>query len=277
MAFLAGGGRDIVAEAVSEQFVQGLREEAREKADKKAEAAQRERKWEIQRVRQEKENTTGNHSDSDSDDDLLCDPELEDIRKNRMAKLMSKVQKKKKAAAEGCNGEYRMIQEADFLKEVCTTNKVVCHFYHNDFERCKIIDKHLALISKEHKEAIKVIKIDAEKAPFFVNKLAIRVLPTVVFFTNGVSCPPERMVGFDGLPNGDDFTTRDLEEILVRFEVIAEARFPEENVVVEVDGTKGDRIAGGGAVYGFNRQGLDSDDSDDEYFVTKTNTKGKYY
>lgn len=40
--------------------------------------------------------------------------------------------------------------------------------------------------------------MDAEKAPFFVEKLAIRVLPTVVCFREGVAFP-ERVVGFEGL------------------------------------------------------------------------------
>lgn len=38
--------------------------------------------------------------------------------------------------------------------------------------RCKIMDKHLALLAPQHVEA-KFIKIDAEKAPFFVGKLQV--------------------------------------------------------------------------------------------------------
>jgi hypothetical protein len=30
-----------------------------------------------------------------------------------------------------------------------TTENVVVHFYHRDFERCKIVDKHLALLAKK--------------------------------------------------------------------------------------------------------------------------------
>jgi alkyl hydroperoxide reductase subunit AhpC len=41
------------------------------------------------------------------------------------------------------HGEYREIKEEDFLKEVTASEWVVVHFYHKDFTRCKIMDKHL--------------------------------------------------------------------------------------------------------------------------------------
>ena len=47
-------------------------------------------------------------------------------------------------------------------------------------------------------------------------------------------------------------------------EMIKEAKFPEENVEEVVDSTKGNRIKGGGNVYGFNRHHGDYDSSDDD-------------
>jgi hypothetical protein len=38
------------------------------------------------------------------------------------------------------HGEYREVKEEEFLAAVTNSKKVVCHFYHNDFERCKIMD-----------------------------------------------------------------------------------------------------------------------------------------
>jgi hypothetical protein len=55
-----------------------------------------------------------------------------------------------------------------------------------------------------------------------------------------------------------------LEELLLGFEMIKEAKFPEENVEEVVDSTKGNRIKGGGNVYGFNRHNGDYDSSDDD-------------
>ena len=35
---------------------------------------------------------------------------------------------------------YSEINEEEFLKEVTSSELVVCHFFHKDFERCKIMD-----------------------------------------------------------------------------------------------------------------------------------------
>jgi thioredoxin-like negative regulator of GroEL len=59
---------------------------------------------------------------------------------------------------------------------------------------------------------VKFARMDAEKAPFFVSKLQIVVLPTVVLFRDGVAV--DRIVGFEELAGGDDFTTAELEKRL---------------------------------------------------------------
>jgi len=51
---------------------------------------------------------------------------------------------KQAAMKEGGHGEYVEITiEKEFLQISTKTKKVVCHFYHPDFTRCKIVDKHL--------------------------------------------------------------------------------------------------------------------------------------
>ncbi len=37
--------------------------------------------------------------------------------------------------------------EGDFLKVVTETRRVVVHFFHREFTRCKIMDKHLATLT----------------------------------------------------------------------------------------------------------------------------------
>jgi hypothetical protein len=46
-------------------------------------------------------------------------------------------------------GEYREIVEEEFLNAVTKNHFSVVHFYHNDFERCKIIDIHLRAIAEK--------------------------------------------------------------------------------------------------------------------------------
>ena len=61
-------------------------------------------------------------------------------------------------------------------------------------------------------EQTKFGRIDAEKTPFFVQKLSIKTLPTVVFFEDGKAI--DRLLGFQGMsnPESTDFKTRELEE-----------------------------------------------------------------
>ncbi|KAH7485657.1 hypothetical protein PRIC1_004959 [Phytophthora ramorum] len=144
--------------------------------------------------------------DMDSDDEALLDeldedPELERIRAARLRQLKIEFEEKQTLMAKG-HGEYREITQDEFLKEVTGSPLVAVHLYHRDFERCKILDMHLAKLARSHIEC-KFVKLNAEKAPFFVEKLAIRVLPTVVCFKDGVAFP-ERVVGFDGLTDDDE-------------------------------------------------------------------------
>ena len=55
-------------------------------------------------------------------------------------------------------------------------------------------------------------QLNAEKAPFFVGKLAIKVLPTIVCFHEGVA--KERLTGFEELGMNDEFKTEELEFVL---------------------------------------------------------------
>jgi len=77
------------------------------------------------------------------------------------------------------------------------------HFIHEDFERCKIMDHHLKIIATtQSSSSCKFLRINAEKAPFFVAKLQIKVLPTVLVFRDGKTIA--RLVGFEGLSIDQD-------------------------------------------------------------------------
>ncbi|KAE8703820.1 Thioredoxin domain-containing protein PLP3A [Hibiscus syriacus] len=115
------------------------------------------------------------------------------------------------------HGEYREIAEGDFLGEVTGSEKVICHFYHKEFYRCKLIgyyaltsrimDKQLKSLAAKHVDT-KFIKLDAENAPFFVTKLAVKTLPCVIIFRKGVAV--DRLVGFQDLGGKADFATMTL-------------------------------------------------------------------
>lgn len=52
------------------------------------------------------------------------------------------------------------VKESDFLDTVTQTRQVVCHFWHRDFTRCKIVDKHLGQLARQHFDT-RFIKVSA--------------------------------------------------------------------------------------------------------------------
>lgn len=61
-------------------------------------------------------------------------------------------------------GTYEDISEGDFLEVVTKTERVVCHFFHQDFERCRIMDRHLAALAPKH-FGTRFIKLSAPVGP----------------------------------------------------------------------------------------------------------------
>lgn len=156
----------------------------------------------------------------DSDEDFNLDEDaggiLDALKAKRLREMKKDAKKIIENKAKG-HGQYTEISQDEFLPTVTGTKHVVCHFYHRDFERCKIIDMHLRQIAKDHLET-RFVCIDAEKAPFFITKLAIKVLPTIILFDDGVAI--DRVVGFEDLGGEDEFETIVLTRRLVKGKAI---------------------------------------------------------
>lgn len=110
---------------------------------------------------------SSSHRDPDEEDD-----ELRQLRDARKQKIYAEHQERLENVSKG-HGRYRDINQDEFLSEVTSSKFVICHFYHSDFSRCTIMDHHLNVLAQRHLEA-KFIKINAEKAPFFVDKVSSR-------------------------------------------------------------------------------------------------------
>ena len=122
---------------------------------------------------QEHQEEEGEGSDIDDELDDFMDEESEKImrgiREARMAAMKEQYEEQQYNKTMG-HGTYQEIVEAEFLPVVTKTRFVCVAFFHKDFERCKIIDMHLHKICVQHPEA-RFVRLDAEKAPFFINKL----------------------------------------------------------------------------------------------------------
>lgn len=165
-----------------------------------------------QQAKMDKEDKEPDLDEIDSEEERIMQRELE-----KRQGIASKKKAALKKRLEAKYGQYRDIIETEFLDTMLKNNKVVCHFYHNDFERCKIMDKHLKIIAEQHPETL-FVRINADKTPFFTVKLGIKVLPTVILFVDGKAL--ERIIGFEELGMKDDFPTINLTRKLVKAKMI---------------------------------------------------------
>lgn len=117
-------------------------------------------------------------------DDLLDDPELERLHAERLATMQKENEKRQQLQRKG-HGEFQEVEEGqrllcsvtavtlllasrqnhlfsagDFLEAVTQTENVVCHFFHRDFERCKLLDKHLSILARKYFDT-RFIKLSA--------------------------------------------------------------------------------------------------------------------
>ncbi|MCQ2815630.1 MAG: thioredoxin domain-containing protein [archaeon] len=173
-----------------------------------------------------------NFDEVDSEEERIMRREAE----KRRGALEKRDKPKKVIAPNDKYGEYKEITEEEFLDTCLKNEKVVCHFYHKDFERCKIMDKHLRAIALEHRETL-FVRIDAEKTPFFTYKLNIKVLPTVLLTVNGKEI--ERIIGFADIGIRDDFPTINLTRKLVRCKMIT-AKNKSERGQININKKSGD-------------------------------------
>jgi hypothetical protein len=174
-------------------------------------------------VYEEEENVQQNYEDenkSDEFDDDFFDDDSEKIMRNlkeqRLAQMKEEYEEKQSNRTKG-HGTYMEIVESEFLPIVTKTRFVTVAFFHKDFERCKIVDMHMQKIARDHEEC-RFVKMDAEKAPFFIQKLQIQMLPTIIMFIDGIAA--DRITGFDDLGGADDFPTINLTRKLVNSGVL---------------------------------------------------------
>ncbi|GAY48672.1 hypothetical protein CUMW_113470 [Citrus unshiu] len=114
--------------------------------------------------------------------DRLDDDDLEALRERRLQQMKKMAEKRNRWISLG-HGDYSEIQaEKDFFSVVKASDRVVCHFYRENWP-CKVMDKHMSILAKKHIET-RFVKIHAEKSPFLAERLKIVVLPTLALIKN---------------------------------------------------------------------------------------------
>lgn len=85
--------------------------------------------------------------------------------------------------------------EAEFFELIkAQRERIVAHFYHEDFNKCKALNFTLEKVAHLHPETL-FVKINAQQAPFLVQKLQIKTLPVLYYFFQGEV--KDKIVGFE--------------------------------------------------------------------------------
>lgn len=145
---------------------------------------------------------------SDSDDNLLEilenldndeDEVLHLLREQRLEQLKKEFNKIDKAVGNmgGDVGHVQFVEDEKDIMDMVTKSEIaLLHFYQPTFPKCKVMNDTLGLLAEKH-VSLRILAIQAEKAPFLVSKLKVKVLPFVVIYRNGKEL--SRVVGFDGI------------------------------------------------------------------------------
>ena len=167
------------------------------KAELQREAKERKQAEEKERLEQENE-----------------EAEIEKIRQARLKKMVDEKNQAESNRARGY-GELSYINESEFLDIVTKCYRSVVHFHKKEYEISQVVEARLKTVAPLHLETRFVI-IDADKAPFFVDKLKVRVLPAVVCFEDGKYIG--RVLGINGESESEQLA--DLERNLAKIGII---------------------------------------------------------
>lgn len=142
----------------------------------------------------------------DPDDEAF----LMKLREKRLREI-SEADKRKKELAKLGHGKYEEIEEKEFFKVRKESPNVVVHFFRNDFPKYKVYDSHFPILASKHFET-RFVKLNAEKAPFLVERLKITVFPTLLIIVGGEIS--DKMPEFKAFKGNISFKAEELERRL---------------------------------------------------------------
>ncbi|KAM6495781.1 Thioredoxin-like fold [Amanita muscaria] len=158
--------------------------------------------------------------DDDEDDEALfaaLEAEIENdddpVLRERGLEALKKEFEAVSKMRESSHGSYiEVADEKEVMRVSASDPRCVIHFYHSNFKRCEIMDKHLAILARKYFHT-RFIRVFVENVPWLVQRLSVKVLPCVISFIDGVL--KDRLIGFEEVGNTDSFTTALLETRLL--------------------------------------------------------------
>lgn len=171
----------------------------------------------------ESSSASSSRLDQDEEDELFAELEAEienddgPLREQGLKELQREMERMKQMREE-MHGKYaELTDEKEVIRTSASEPLCIIHFYHNNFRRCAIMDKHLATLAPKYFNT-RFLRVFVENVPFLVEKLGIKVLPCVICFVKGTT--KDRIIGFEELGNVDGFSTATLELRLLHTGVI---------------------------------------------------------
>ncbi|KAI6152147.1 thioredoxin-like protein [Pisolithus tinctorius] len=154
--------------------------------------------------------------DEPEDDDAIfaeLEAEIENdenaaFRERGLQQLRLQVDKLKHMQANAYGTYSEIVDEKEVIRISAHDPRCVIHFYHSNFKRCEIMDKHLAKLAPKY-SATRFLRVFVENVPWLVQRLGIKVLPCVMSFMDGVM--KDHLIGFEEIGNSDIFETAVLE------------------------------------------------------------------
>ena len=162
-------GKGGVEESVTAPTGSAYKEQQAQEA--KESAARKESKEAKRSAQSQKNQVAASEMDmgDDDEDEGEEDYELRQIKEARLKQMKNAHREKLENMGKG-HGQFLEIVQDEFIANVTSSPVVICMFFHKDFPRCTIMEHHLNKLAQRHIET-KFVKINAEKAPFFVEKV----------------------------------------------------------------------------------------------------------
>ncbi|MCJ1293877.1 hypothetical protein MMC34_005434 [Xylographa carneopallida] len=202
---------------------------------------------------------------SDSDTDSLldaADPIFASHRAARLQQLSTALSAQKSLLSASHGTVTTLSSEKEVMEIVTATTRTLVHFYHPDFYRCAVMDRHLEAMAPVHVE-VRFLRIEAANAAWLSGKLGVRVLPCIVGWVDGKEVT--RMLGFEGV--GEGCRTADLEEALVRGGLLVRGKLGSQgNFLSHKSGeAKDEGYLGWRGKQARGRKGNDENEDDDDW------------
>merc|ERR1740123_2850434 len=149
----------------------------------------------------------------------MDEEDLEELRAKRLEDIWKKQVQRSKWLANNHGRIHELSDQKLFFENVKSTKHVICLFYSKTSKWTQILQDHLTLIAQKHLEC-KFIQIEAQHAPFLIERLNIWMMPTLVLAKdNKVST---QLRGLDWVAPNGKFDTIAMEQKLFEFGFLEE-------------------------------------------------------